>query len=544
MGQILDLPIIIRSLADSMAMLNEDDLPIKFHPEFLLTLDTGDQHSIASPVTKYERTWWNRRKPKSISSVPILDSSCIKEALKDYNDKLASIPSEKVTEKEPIPATTLTTFNLDSDTLAGISTGTGVECQKCVDYKNILCDTLHDFVDMHKYFNIVTTSSRNQWYLDMRRASIFNELHDAAVLKETATTETSVPTTSFPVSPTPASITSTAREELHRLRNLPISSYKWTWGINLTEADVLDMRRRGRNQPKTTQSGYDLSLTDDRPVVDDSTHFDPSAPDIFDNLSAEVTRPAPLLKSDKKIFAKRSGGQYDPLSARLDTDDETGEDIPPVDFPAHLTIAEKWAPATDQGDSEGQATKHIAEKWIPEPHDEEAPFTIADEWSPASDDEKTPDFLSIADRWLPASDDEREPHHNDDEVPAIFAIAENWEANTPADESTTSSVGQFVDFAESWECAEDVVPVCDEEVSRSISASFIPSRAGPGPQTEEMAAANQQLHNLEELERDYTRRKFGDINLYIPVGNAPVLQPVMTTCMIILKVGNKLNLKC
>ena len=52
----------------------------------------------------------------------------------------------------------------------------------------------------------------------------------------------------------------TASSKLDRLKNLPASSYKWTWGINLTEEDVLALRHTGTCPGRVPHSGYDISL--------------------------------------------------------------------------------------------------------------------------------------------------------------------------------------------------------------------------------------------------------------------------------------------
>jgi hypothetical protein len=73
-GQILTIPNVIRSLADSIALLQEDDLPIKFSDDFLLTMDIGPDRPF---VSDYGRDWWNGPKPSSLSLTDILDSSSL-----------------------------------------------------------------------------------------------------------------------------------------------------------------------------------------------------------------------------------------------------------------------------------------------------------------------------------------------------------------------------------------------------------------------------------------------------------------------------------
>ncbi|KAF8811073.1 hypothetical protein BYT27DRAFT_7253203 [Phlegmacium glaucopus] len=91
-GQTVDVPIIVRSLADSMAMLQGNDLPIPFDPEFLTMLDIGahDKDNKSRVVTKYEYAWWNGRKPRSLAMAEILDHSSIQKCLDLHEIPLAS----------------------------------------------------------------------------------------------------------------------------------------------------------------------------------------------------------------------------------------------------------------------------------------------------------------------------------------------------------------------------------------------------------------------------------------------------------------------
>ena len=59
-----------------------------------------------------------------------------------------------------------------------------------------------------------------------------------------------------------AEVHTNALSELKRLQELPISSYKWTWGETLTEGDVLGLRRPGTRPGRVPHSGYDISLAE------------------------------------------------------------------------------------------------------------------------------------------------------------------------------------------------------------------------------------------------------------------------------------------
>ena len=97
---------------------------------------------------------------------------------------------------------------------------------------------LLNIINIHSYVNSMLASSEMQWNIDMHRASTFNQLYEASVLKEMADT-------SHSMAGTPIGIEQTALNELDGLKILPESSYKWTWGESLTKADVVALRRPG-----------------------------------------------------------------------------------------------------------------------------------------------------------------------------------------------------------------------------------------------------------------------------------------------------------
>jgi hypothetical protein len=107
-GQIVDVPIIIRSLAESIGMLQQDDLPIPFHPDFLMTLDIGAHETVnnSGVVGKYELSWWAGRKPRSLDLAQILDLSNIIDCLDTHKKQLSSTNGEIL--KRPKFRTSLT----------------------------------------------------------------------------------------------------------------------------------------------------------------------------------------------------------------------------------------------------------------------------------------------------------------------------------------------------------------------------------------------------------------------------------------------------
>ena len=116
------------------------------------------------------------------------------------------------------------------------------DCSQCGQYCDLLGGVLHELLAIHQFLLVMSTASENQWSLDMCRASTFNLLHEAAVIKECG------PLTQPPrgnKGEHAKAVQEKAQEELLYLQVLPPSSHKWTWGEQLTKADVLGLARSG-----------------------------------------------------------------------------------------------------------------------------------------------------------------------------------------------------------------------------------------------------------------------------------------------------------
>ena len=59
-------------------------------------------------------------------------------------------------------------------------------CYKCVKYKDLLSQVLQDTLKFQNFASLMSTDSENLLNLSLRKASVFNLLHEAALLKETA----------------------------------------------------------------------------------------------------------------------------------------------------------------------------------------------------------------------------------------------------------------------------------------------------------------------------------------------------------------------
>lgn len=174
-GQIVKVPIVVRSLAESMASLDEHQLPIVADDDFLMTLDAdlSVQDNICQIAEHYDCAWWDKRKPRNLDTAEILDKYTMEKCLETHLKQLFS--------DDGLPPKMLSTIQC-----APASATEDNKCGKCVQYRQILADTLQDLVDTHNYTNAMSTSFNIQWNIDMCRASTFNLLHEAAVVKEMA----------------------------------------------------------------------------------------------------------------------------------------------------------------------------------------------------------------------------------------------------------------------------------------------------------------------------------------------------------------------
>ena len=75
-------------------MLHEDQLPIDFDPDFLLTLDidASDKDNKCRLVDRYECAWWNEKKPRTLDRANILDQSSLTRCLDVHKRQLSSSP--------------------------------------------------------------------------------------------------------------------------------------------------------------------------------------------------------------------------------------------------------------------------------------------------------------------------------------------------------------------------------------------------------------------------------------------------------------------
>lgn len=459
LGQPLDVPVLVRSLAASIGCLDEDYLSLHFDHDFLLTLDSdiSEQNKMCRKVKVYASAWWNERKPRSLDWADIFNKLSLNACLQTHLEQITgNIVTSTALPVNPLPVyppayPPATHSSLEKN------------CNKCEEYSHVLSNTLIDLVDIHNYAKALSTSSETQWNMDMRRASTLYLLHQASVIKDVAGSSSDP----VVVRPRVDSVRETAVSELVRLQNLPPMSHKWTWGEALTESDVLAIHRSIPSREKQFHSGYGFSLQGGKAGREGSPF--PSMPaswGIFDDIAGEGSAIPDNVVPQIVPLEKIRTLLYDPL----------GKDEIPLSIPAgprkmaDLTKNNLFLHTLDAGSvhetSEGveklgpsEFNQIEIENVWPSGSDsnveetEETPAVdIEDTWSSDSEGSKPPG-VSIEDIWDSASEDLAEEKvvgkgpaipvedhlesENSDADVSTGGIEEEWSSATEDDQSSS-----------------------------------------------------------------------------------------------------------
>ena len=169
-GQAIEVPIIIQSLADNISMLREDQPPISFNLDFLMMLDIdmSDKDNKSRIVDQYERAWWNGRKPRQLDLSEILDKSSIDRCLNFHKVQLMSSKNGSIQRLPVLVSMPTMPANIIGNPLSDNGTSAFKnQCWHCAQYHQILSNLLQDLLDIHCFSNTMSSSSETQWSLDM-----------------------------------------------------------------------------------------------------------------------------------------------------------------------------------------------------------------------------------------------------------------------------------------------------------------------------------------------------------------------------------------
>src|ERR1700678_232761 len=448
-GYAASIPIIIRSLANSIAFVpDEKYLPYRLDDSVLHTLDAGEHQQVRT----YHLQWWSGPMRKDLENVEILGKLTMMKCLEHFNvEKSKATVLPAATGAGPSNPTSGPSISLPAGTVAGPSnprSGPSIStpeynrkgCPSCTQYRQLLSDVLQDVVKCQTFADTMSSTTHNLLNVGIRRALTFNQLHEAAILKET---ERIPAPAKAKVAHRIAEVHRKASLDLKRLQELPVLSYKWTWGETLTEDDVLGLRRIGTRPGRVPHSGYDISLAEGRQGREDSegANIVESSLGQHDEMPAEANIAPPSTDLHLPQYLSQADHRLVYNLFRLSNSvvpNPAGEDSQSALAPAdNMETVKQWSSGTPSVHSDKAPAPETA-----------SAINVVDQWSSGSEDGGSPipapeENLAIAEMW---SDEEDQEEHSGDEL-----ARPSYEAS--ADLSDQQSGG--VEIAEEWSDSED-----------------------------------------------------------------------------------------
>src|SRR5580704_3390720 len=254
-GMAIEVPILTRSLADSLTWVAEDGLPLPYKSSLLACLDAGiDKNSPYALEESYLMDWWN-----SNADAEIMTEQSARSALKYHKQLRAKrIPDEAKPIKPTSPSVNIPLSS----------------CPNCKQYQNIATELVGNLKSISEFSKTVELSTESRLVLSQRRASGLYSLHEKVLEKELQSTP-AVPgkasnsasaSKDFPteinnikINRESQRLAKSSGAELKRLMQLPATSHKWVWGPELTLAEVNSLGTTPTSLV-VPHSGYDTSL--------------------------------------------------------------------------------------------------------------------------------------------------------------------------------------------------------------------------------------------------------------------------------------------
>ena len=163
-GLMIEVPILLRSLADSLANIKIEHLPLGFHPSLLAALDDGvATEAPIRLVDSYACNWWRLDRepgPDGILGITTLDE-CLN------------------THRQYVPAPNVYSSPPDSQLPT-----TQPDCQSCLNLRGLVQDMSAELRSMHNFINGCESSADAALNANTRQAAGFHRLHELALLKE------------------------------------------------------------------------------------------------------------------------------------------------------------------------------------------------------------------------------------------------------------------------------------------------------------------------------------------------------------------------
>jgi hypothetical protein len=256
-GQSCDIPIIIRALSCDLyqnGVLSGNTLD----GDFLLALDGGsDSDDLSAAADSYYFEWW------TLDSEPS-DEDCI--SFSTIDDALA-IHRTVTGIKEILPVRLSKSKYTWSRHLSFKPRGLDLNCNRCRLYRGVALGVMDNIQDLRHLAHGSEVGFEARSDITIRRAAGFFQLYDEAMRLESSADDESGNMVTKGKGKNKESkkviakrVQSEAAAEVRRLSDLP--PVKWTWGVDLSTDDVVQLFRAsvGPKMPRQPHSGYEISL--------------------------------------------------------------------------------------------------------------------------------------------------------------------------------------------------------------------------------------------------------------------------------------------
>jgi hypothetical protein len=247
LGLAIKVPILVRSLADSMSITTSGP-SLQFHESMLAALDNGlPAEDPCALVPDYACDWWNNDAEPDAGQIMSSTNLAKLLAIHETHRPISDLQVQSPASSGPEPA-----------------------CSHCHEYRDLAAEAVGELESMLQYADAMHVSAEGNFEADMRRAQGCFLLHEGVQQKEMCEKATE-PASPLKTHKGPAKIDgvnvnrksqrahATARAELERLQQLPPASHKWTWGAQLTEAEAVALLKPA-GKPVLPHTGYDVSL--------------------------------------------------------------------------------------------------------------------------------------------------------------------------------------------------------------------------------------------------------------------------------------------
>jgi hypothetical protein len=170
-GLVIEVPILVWSLADSLADVNLNHLPLGFHPSLLATLDDGvATESPSHLVQSYACDWW--RHDRELATAGIFGIDTLDECLNRYCQHVPPTTSHPPMDGRPTNSTANDHPHCQAD------------CRSCHGLRALICDMFEEAHSLHAFIDGCESSADVAINANVRQAAGLQRLYELALLKK------------------------------------------------------------------------------------------------------------------------------------------------------------------------------------------------------------------------------------------------------------------------------------------------------------------------------------------------------------------------